>query len=164
MIDYLYLLDYEPDEDTGLRLVEPDLTTRPIAPDVGIDAINDIKTRAKISHLLLYFPHHGVSICLRALFDSKFNFFGAVEVLKREDIQAGRTPNLPYPFKQDAKASLMYSRRPSSLVYRLTMSTGTAKITFHRFHRSQSSASMHQCMGSLTSMVSKVSRASRRKS
>ena len=161
MIDYLYLLDYEFNKDTGLCLVETEHGTCAKAPKIGIDGIKDIRTRANVSHLQLCFPHYGVPMCLKALSDSKYSFWGAMEALTMKDIQAGRTPNLPYPFKQDAKASLMYSRRPSSLVYQLTMSTGTAKIGFHQ---SQSSPFTYQCMGSLISTVSKVSKASRRKS
>ena len=78
MIDYLYLLDYESDEDTGL----PKVGTEPAAAaDLAIEDIKDSGTRTNIRKLQKYFPQCNVRECSQALVENGLDYLGAYDTL-----------------------------------------------------------------------------------
>ena len=78
MIDYLYLLDYESDEDTGLCVVE----IEPAAEaDFAIEDVEDSETRDHIWALHRCFPQYGLRECFQALTTNHLDFSSAYDTL-----------------------------------------------------------------------------------
>ena len=78
MIDYLYLLDYESDKDTGLCMVE---TEPAAAADLAIEDVEDAETRQWVKSFRRMFPECDVRECLEVMTKNSHNHFRAFDTL-----------------------------------------------------------------------------------
>ena len=82
MIDYFYLLNYESDEDTGLRIME---TEPPAAAYLALEDVQNFQTLESTLRLHFWFPQYDVRKCLEALTENDFDFEGAYYTLANRE-------------------------------------------------------------------------------
>ncbi len=90
MIRYFYLLNYEPDKDSGLYIAQTNYGTYPVAADLNIDHAVDFEVCAKIMRLQHALPglHIPPLIGLKMLIENNFDENHARNQLFRTQLQA----------------------------------------------------------------------------
>lgn len=81
MIDYFYLLDYESDKDTGLRIAETEAVA---AADFTIE---DDETREHVMRLHDCFPQYDMRDCFDTLTRRDLNYNEAYNTLCRRNME-----------------------------------------------------------------------------
>ena len=107
MLEYFYLLDYEPDKESGPCIVETARASHPAATDLAIDEVEDPRVRDNIMRLQQWLPHHGVRACLEALTQNNLNYDYTLHSLILQDANDKATKANFGQFKQSTESSSM---------------------------------------------------------